>query len=95
MNKHTPGPWFCGRALRGGQECIIGDGDSVVAFMPDRTIGCSFIREDAILIAAAPKLLEALIALEAYVRDTAHHNAPQAAHARSVIAKATGEQLSR
>lgn len=60
MSGHTKGPWFCGRALRGGQECIIGDGDSVVAFMPDRTIGCSFIREDALLIAAAPMLLEAL-----------------------------------
>jgi hypothetical protein len=60
MSGHTPGPWFLGRALRRGQECIIGDGDSVVCFMPDRTIGCTFVRDDALLIAAAPRLLEAL-----------------------------------
>lgn len=66
---HTPGPWFPGRALRGGQECIVGDGDSVVCFMPDRTIGCTFVRDDALLIAAAPKLLEALRKAEAALSD--------------------------
>lgn len=60
MSGHTPGPWFAGRALRGGQECIVGDGDSVVCFMPDRTIGCTFVRDDALLIAASPMLLKEL-----------------------------------
>lgn len=92
---HTPGPWFCGRALRGGQECVVGDGDSVVCFMPDRTIGCTFVPEDARLIAAAPKLLAALRAI---VASLAEHDdegmiehAEQMIAARAAIAEATGE----
>ena len=95
MSGHTRAPWFAGRALRGGQECIIGDGDSVVCFMPDRTIGCTFVRDDALLIAAAPKLLEALRSI---VASLAEHDdegmiehAEQMIAARAAIAAATGE----
>lgn len=97
----TPGPWFCGRALRGGQECVIGDGDSVVCFMPDSTIGCTFIRDNARLIAAAPELLDAC---RGFVEEyglrcgpadglaPAAEQAPVVAAAMRAIAKATGEQ---
>ena len=86
---HTPGPWFCGRALRGGQECVIGDGDSVVCFMPDRTIGCTFVPEDARLIAAAPKAL----VLARYAVDNPDFDSAVFDHmAREFIAEATGEQ---
>lgn len=37
-------------------------------------------------------VLKGLIDLERYLRETPHHNAPQAAAARAAIAKATGEQ---
>lgn len=40
---------------------------------------------------AAPDMLEALEALERYLRDTPHHNAVEAAAARAAIAKARGE----
>jgi len=93
MNAHTPGPWFCGRALRGGQECIVGDGDSVVCFMPDRTIGCTFIPANARLIAAAPELLEALQDIAADKCGCGHPHCNRCARDRdlaALIAKATG-----
>lgn len=37
-----------------------------------------------------PALVEALEGLERYLRETAHHNAPQAAAARAALAKAKG-----
>lgn len=99
---HTPGPWFCGRALRGGQECVIGDDDSVVCFMPDRTIGCTFIPEDARLIAAAPlqhaEMLRFLPVLERaeadpelWARLTEGTGIATANAYRAAIAAATGE----
>ena len=60
MSKHTPRPWYPGRALGNGQECIVGDGDTVVCYMPDKTIGCTLKPEDAWLIAAAPDMYRAL-----------------------------------
>ena len=89
---HTPGPWMPGRALRGGQECIVGNGDSVVCFMPDQTIGCTLVRADALLIAAAPELLEAL---KLAVRQNSHDMQMTGEELRAcerVIAKATGEK---
>lgn len=50
----TRAPWKVGRALSNGQECIVGDGDTVVALMPDATTGCTFKPDDARLIAASP-----------------------------------------
>lgn len=38
------------------------------------------------------QVIKALIDLELYLRDTPHHNAPQAAAARAAIAKATGSK---
>lgn len=57
MNNFTPGNWTVGRSEYNGQECIVGDGDSVVALMPDATMGCSFNADDARLMAAAKLML--------------------------------------
>jgi hypothetical protein len=43
------------------------------------------------LIVNSPKLMTALHNLEAYLRDTPHHNAPEAAAARSALRAARGE----
>lgn len=91
MNKHTPRPWYPGRALCSGQECIVGDGDTIVCYMPDKTIGYTLKPDDAWLIAAAPDLLEALHQLinEANVFEAAP--ARLLNNARKAIAKATGD----
>lgn len=90
MIGHTPGPWEVGRAMRNDQECIVGDVDSVVAFMPDETIGCTFIPANARLIAAAPELLDALIALYDDALELDIEKRPLYVAARAAIAKATG-----
>ena len=89
MSGHTPGPWEVGRAMRNDQECIVGDVDSVVAFMPDETIGCTFIPANARLIAAAPELLAALIDL-ADRAEGLESKCLGTVMARAAIAKATG-----
>lgn len=61
--KHTPGKWFVGRALRHNARAIIGDGDTVVAILPGEWNDCTYVEPNARLIAAAPELLAALIAL--------------------------------
>lgn len=86
MSKYTPGPWFTGFSLHNGQECIIGDGDSVVCFLTDQTIGCTYKREDAWLIAAAPDLLNALSVLA----DAAESRGIPVNAARKAISKAMG-----
>lgn len=57
----TPGPWFIGTDIRTGQSAICGDGDSVVATLPDGLTGCTFKIGDARLIEAAPKMRDALL----------------------------------
>lgn len=56
----TPGPWFIGTDLSSGQSAICGDGDSVVAILPDGLVGCTFKVGDAQLLANAPKMRDAL-----------------------------------
>lgn len=68
MNGRTPGPWRNGRAMSNGQEAIIGDGDTVVALIPDATMGCTFNVHDARLIAAATDGLVAGVEMLAVVR---------------------------
>lgn len=76
---YTPGPWaVSGKAtINGGRGWIA-------------SVSTQNRDANARLIAAAPELLEALVWLEVYLRDTPHHNAPAAANARKVIAKAEG-----
>lgn len=94
-NKHTPGPWATDKR----------NPKRVVAPWKDRNISSSrFVattitvcetEEDASLIAAAPELLEALIAITNQlerVGDTRPHKDGQFIDdARAAIAKATGK----
>jgi len=64
---------------------LISDGQTVMATVHRGG------RELAQKMAAAPDLLEALEGLEAYLRQTPHHNALEAAAARAAIRKAKGE----
>lgn len=91
MSKHTPAPWFIGKALRGAQYCIVGDGNSVVALMPDESIFCTYKPADAALIAAAPDLLAALIDLAGAGGEAWGNDRPCVREALYAIAKATGE----
>jgi hypothetical protein len=67
MGKSTPGPWTCkreGRLLRGtGTILIWSEGDKTVAEIPVSIHGIPFSHEqeiaNALMIAAAPDLLEA------------------------------------
>lgn len=88
MNKHTPGPWRQG----GGYDGIIGilapeDGDGASKVVCD-----VFERDEqqanAKLIAAAPDLLEALVALLA-AKDLGAHEFNAIDLAEAAIAKAT------
>lgn len=56
----------------------------------DGSVDCDVAAANARLIAAAPELYEALHSLERYLRDTPHHNAPEAAAARAVLRKVEG-----
>lgn len=100
--KHTPGPWVVGRALQHNARAVIGDGDSVVAILPGEWNDCTYVEADALLIAAAPELLEALQALlsaDVYAdneglisieRPDTESGERAVAIAHAAIAKATG-----
>lgn len=55
----TNGPWFIGQSLD-GRNAIIGDVDSVVAYLPGGEDGCTYKVDDAKRIAATLLLIEAL-----------------------------------
>lgn len=58
----TNGPWFIGQSLD-GRNAIIGDVDSVVAYLPGGEDGCTYKVDDAKQIAAVHLLIEALEAI--------------------------------
>ena len=86
--KHTPGPW----TTHGVHDKILIRAKVTGSDSTKKTIAVveGFSVSNALLIAAAPELLEALTSLEGYLRETPHHNSTQAAAARAAIAKATG-----
>lgn len=92
MSKHAIGPWFIGKTIVGGHRCIIEDGDSVVALLPDETTGCTYNPYKSRLIAAAPELLEACETLLFELVAGPASRDEVIANARAAIAKATGEQ---
>jgi len=89
MSKHTPGPWEAPNIDDGcsaRQYWIVGpDGEQLAAVVDDH----SDPQADALLIAAAPDLLEALFA----IRDARNTDQDLAAWALAELAmsKATGE----
>ncbi len=81
MNKHTPGPWKA-EPFAGGWNVW-----PISSKKPDGSaIAYDCTEADARLIAAAPDLLAALLALVERGTDSPEHMAAEAA-----IAKATGE----
>lgn len=98
MSAHTLGPWLIGQMLPGNTPAVIGDGDSVVAILPGRWNGCSYIEANAHLIAAAPELLEALIecVVDMGATESFYGEHPRAQEvlvkARAAIAKAEGRE---
>lgn len=94
----TPGKWFVGQKVRDGSICVVGDIDSVVCEFGERLGG---VEADARLIAAAPELLEACMAMLEWDDREKDHAVDFYARmdlcraafdkARAAIAKATGE----
>jgi hypothetical protein len=91
--EHTPGPWKVADASYGWDHFA-----AIVQAKPSgQLIGTCHLAAlsrdytqsaaDACLMASAPALLTALRDLEAYLRNTPHHNAIEAAAARKVLAK--------
>lgn len=91
---HTPGPWHVVPYGDGDSLVVCSDegGEWRICFMATHGGTESVwdaIQANARLIAAAPNTLKALVDLEAYLRNTPHHNAPEAAAARQAIRNAT------
>jgi len=98
MGKTTPGPWSVGRMLNPeNAPAIIGDEDSVVAILPGDWNHCTYVQDDARLIAAAPDLLsiaQKWAALDGGSWNVARHGREKAellAETIAAIAAATGE----
>ena len=90
MNKHTPGPW---NRIKGDRNVYSAAG--TVCKTPAILGGGSAATNweaNARLIAAAPELLGALIALYAVAEVVRDEDYGAVTNAAAVIAKATGEQ---
>ena len=86
--QHTPGPWrydyepgYCG-------EIIASNGQTICTFADEP------LPSNARLIAAAPDLLDALQAIEKYMRAD-FDDMPMSGKARAAIAKATIAEVSQ
>lgn len=93
---HTKGPWNCIRASAGGREIITSDVSPVdVCVLSRSNKSPEEINANALLIAAAPELLEALEELY-HLIDDAHDGdrvftLELAQKAKAAIAKARGQ----
>lgn len=99
MGKHTPGPWeWDWRQIDGEADCGVRwmkrEGHAYSVCRAPRYQSQEQWEADARLIAAAPDLLSALIAMEAKASKQNWNDAypDQLEAARAAIAKATGEQ---
>lgn len=95
MSKHTPGPWIVDNTTLRGSINRLAEPRRHIALASDyqKTKQCFEENQaNAILIAAAPDLLEALIGMvEAYEYEASPEN-PALLAAKAAILKATGEQ---
>ena len=95
MSKHTPGPWFMEqRTYDDGSTHFRITASDGHGWADDRYMSVSgcIDKRDALLIAAAPELLEALQSVLDNCLDSEWLCAAHA-KARAAIAKATGEQV--
>lgn len=89
MGKYTPGPWNCSRNSSSGYDIICAENSPVdVCVVSRRDKSQEEINSNARLIAAAPELLAALLA----VVSVADRKTDEFDLARAAIAKATGSQ---
>jgi hypothetical protein len=97
MNAHTPGPWLIETDRESGGFVILGDDYEVAVVTPpdDDSEAIGSAEADAVLIAAAPELLDACKRLLTFNEELAvdvgvstHY--PSAELARAAIAKAEG-----
>lgn len=82
--KHTKGPWFV--KDNGGKGELVGVASEASSWFVAEEV----LAADALLIAAAPELLEALTTLQAYCIESIH-GSKLGNDIAAVIAKATGE----
>lgn len=97
MSKHTPGPWHVCTATHpdlGPIRAVAtqeGDGVDCVCIV-DQLPGCDESTANALLIAAAPDLLEALKLADATLLGANMNAGVVERKVKAAIAKATGEQ---
>lgn len=92
--RHTPAPWSLNAWPRSDSHLAVGAiGTPLVALLPLRDVSINEQKANARLVAASPKLLDALrwLLREAESRMDAEHNQEVFAAARAAIAQATGE----
>jgi len=90
--KHTPGPWNCQRASAADRHIVCAENQPLdICVLSNRNKGASEINANALLIAAAPELLElakdalGMVGLPIHPYDAAAFRARCA----TVISKAT------
>lgn len=88
MSKHTPRPWVLDAGI--SSNVVLIDSKATNGAVGE-IVDCRN-RADAILIAAAPDLLEALTLLVAGIENSVSDTYIPLVKARAAIAKATGEQ---
>lgn len=77
-NKHTRGPWISVKKLNGGYSVKSADATINDADITDTKDDCIYLSEaDARLIAAAPKMLEALKDAHCYISDDKYADGEQ------------------
>lgn len=93
MNKHTPGPWYLDEVSADDWQ-VNSDLHDHCLFQITPTIGVESLTDEdkanARLIAAAPELLEALLALLNVSEELCGLELKEIKKGRALIAKATG-----
>ena len=91
MSAHTPGPWEA--MIFGGWDAPrIWSGDGSIALLQHHDSGPEEAEANALLIAAAPELLEALTLLVAGIENSVSKTYIPLVRANAAIAKAIGER---
>lgn len=89
MSGHTPGPWLVGEEADDGTIDIVSDARPYVCEVIPGAVD-KWTRSNALLIAAAPDLLEALKGMIVSYELEASPLNPALLKARAALAKATG-----
>ncbi len=99
--RHWLPRWYGSQPGRGSSVCAVtehGMHGEVIAYLggdaeTHKEVGKLVAAHNAALMQPRSHTFKALVELEAYLRNTPHHNAPEAAFARQVIRHATEAAL--